>query len=232
MGLAVLLLAGCTQTLTQAETAGAAAGANTLQLDAKNARVVLMPLDIELSQISAAGLEEPKADWTETARGHVTAALSAALGEHGLALGLYVKPKDAKRARRDDQLDKLHSTVGGTIITHHYTQQYQLPTKRGRMEWTLGDTAREMGKDQKADFALFVFLRDSYGTGGRKAAMVFNRMLGGAMTSGERIAFASLVDLRNGDIVWFNILYSDSGDLREAAPARVVIDDLLGDFPI
>lgn len=229
-----LTAGGCTTTLTESHTGGGAE--STVKLDARNARVVLMPLDIQLSELTAAGLEEPKADWTEFARSHVTTGLSAALADRGLTLRQYQKPKRSKSAARDDQLEKLHSTVGGTILIHHYDAMLRLPTKQGQLDWTLGDAAQQMGGEQNAEFALFVFLRDSYATSGRKAAMVASTIVSSLIgtpvaKAGERVGFASLVDLRSGKVVWFNVLYSDSGDLREAAPARAVVDDLISGFP-
>ena len=41
----------------------------------KNAKVVLMPTDIELFSISAGGVLEPKADWTDAASRHFRTAL-------------------------------------------------------------------------------------------------------------------------------------------------------------
>ncbi|MDH3229503.1 MAG: hypothetical protein OEN55_06905 [Alphaproteobacteria bacterium] len=234
--IAALALAGCTTTLTESHTGGT--GTNeSIKLDAANSRVVLMPIDIRVTELTAAGLEEPKADWTEAARNNVTAALNTTMAEHGLTLRQYKKPKGAKRVRRDDQLEKLHSTVGGTILVHHYSQMNRLPTKQGQMDWTLGRTARQLGNDQNAEFALFVFMRDSYATSGRKAAMVASTIVGSILgtrvaKAGERIGFASLVDLRNGNVVWFNVLYSDTGDIRQTEPAREVVDDLISGFPI
>lgn len=34
-----------------------------------------MPLDVELSEVNAGGVAEPKADWSDQARGNMTAAL-------------------------------------------------------------------------------------------------------------------------------------------------------------
>ncbi|MDH5556692.1 MAG: hypothetical protein OEZ03_05030 [Alphaproteobacteria bacterium] len=225
-----LFLGGCTTSMTESYTGGTA-NQETVKLDTKKARVVLIPLDIKLTELTVAGLEEPKAAWTEQARKHVTDGLTAALAEQGLTLRPYKKPAKSTSLRRDEQLEKLHATVGGTILFHHYGQMYRLPTKKGEMDWTLGATARQMGGEQNAEFALYVFLRDSYATGGRKAAVVVSRILGGTTQAGERVGFASLVDLRTGKIAWFNALYSDSGDVREAEPARKVVDNLLSGFP-
>lgn len=229
-----LLLGGCTTSITESHTGGGASGGK-VKLDAKSARVVLMPIDIELFELTAAGLKEPKADWTGTARVHVTGALTAYLAERNLHLARYRKPPDQKAAHRDNQLEKLHGVIGGTILTHHYDQMNRLPTKGGKMDWTLGSSARQLGNQQNAEFALFVFLRDSHATAGRKAALVASSIMSiigtPRLSGGERIGFASLVDLRNGNVVWFNALYSDSGDMREALPARDVVDDILSGFP-
>ena len=40
-----------------------------------NARVLLMPLDVQLYELTAGGLQEPKADWTAAAENHVHTAL-------------------------------------------------------------------------------------------------------------------------------------------------------------
>lgn len=228
-----LFLGACTTTVTESHTAGDSG--QKVNLKADSARVVLMPLDIELSELTAAGLKEPKADWTEAARANVTKALEGHLAKQNLQLGQYRRPGDTRSANRDIQLEKLHATVGGTILYHHYSQMNRLPTKAGKMDWTLGLAARAMGTQQQAEFALFVFLRDSYATAGRKAAVVASSIISiigtPRVSGGERVGFASLVDLRNGSVVWFNVLYSDTGDMREPAPAAEVIDVLMDGFP-
>ncbi len=52
-------------------------------------RVLLMPPDVEVSEISAAGRPEPKADWTASARKNVEAALDAILAERDARLVRY-----------------------------------------------------------------------------------------------------------------------------------------------
>jgi hypothetical protein len=228
-----LVLGGCTTTMTESHTGGDSG--KQVSLKADSARVVLMPLDIELSELTAAGLREPKAAWTESARANVTKALEGYLAKRGLQLSPYRRPGDTVSANRDVQLEKLHAIVGGTILNYHYNQMNRLPTKAGKMDWTLGLAARDMGTQQQAEFALFVFLRDSYATAGRKAAVVASTIISiigtPQVSGGERIGFASLVDLRSGSVIWFNALYSDTGDMREPAPAAEVIDVLMDGFP-
>jgi len=44
-------------------------------------------------------------------------------------------------------------------------------------------------------------------------------------------AHASLVDLKSGEVVWFNRLRRLSGDLRETEPAAETLEALLADYP-
>jgi len=46
------------------------------------------------------------------------------------------------------------------------------------------------------------------------------------------MGFASLVDLKTGNIVWFNRLFSTRGDLRTKEPAQQTIDALIKGMPL
>jgi len=49
---------------------------------------------------------------------------------------------------------------------------------------------------------------------------------------GVHTAFASLVDLKTGDLVWFNRLVDTQADLRDVDPARIAIKKLVADLPL
>jgi hypothetical protein len=82
-----------------------------------------------------------------------------------------------------------------------------------------------------ARYGLFVWVRDSYATAERKAAMVALALLGVGVSGGVQTGYASLVDLQTGRVVWFNRLARATGDLREAAAAKESIEALLSNFP-
>ncbi len=64
-------------------------------------------------------------------------------------------------------------------------------------------------------------------------AMRFLALLWGYLVlGGQRIGFASLVDLETGNVVWFNLLVGGFGDLREPGGARSAMGDLLAGFPL
>jgi hypothetical protein len=191
-----------------------------------------MPVDVELTALSASGVAEPKGDWTVAAREHLAAALREENAAHGLDLVAF-EPHETDDARRDTihQIVKLHDAVGEAILTHQYGLAARLPTKRGHFDWTLGPAVRVLKEEYGADYALFVSLRDSYVGWGRAAYMLVAAAFTLPTLGGTQTGFASLVDLETGDVVWFNRLMRLNGDLRTAETARETARTLLSDLP-
>ena len=225
IGLAALL-AGCAAQAVQREKPEIRREAGKIPT------IVVMPLDVELAQLTAGGFPEPHAEWTEAAHKHMRAALEAEARSRNLKLTYF----DAERGSAEDRetsldLVKLHRAVGGSILLHQYLPGYGLPSKEGKFDWSLGPSVAAISRSHEADYALFLYVRDSYSTAGRMAVIVIAALMGAGVPGGSQVGFASVVDLKTGDIVWFNRLARPSGDLRtpEAAEetVRVLVSDSL-----
>ena len=172
-------------------------------------------------------VEEPRADWTDAAQKNFRAALAA----RGPQLGARVIELGEAQLDEFAELLALHRAVAEAVFMHHSRAGRKLPTKRDRLDWSLGDAVAPLHAKTGADYALFTWIRDSYASSERKAAMFAMALLGAVSFGGSQVGYASLVDLRTGRIVWFNDLDRMSGDLREAAAARETVDTLLERFP-
>jgi hypothetical protein len=196
-------------------------------------RILLVTPDVQLGALDAGGIVEPRADWTQSAQGFIDKGVREHFGRSNVEVVSADNPSP-----RGIQLTKLHGVVGRAILTHLYNTPLKLPNKGNALDWTLGPGTNEMRDQYNADYALFVFVRDSYTTAARRAEQVAGVIaaaflgVGVIPTGGVQIGFASLVDLRTGNIVWFNRLLNKSGDLRTEAPARTVLDELIGGLPI
>lgn len=198
-----------------------------------NARVLLMPMDVQLFELTVGGLEEPRADWTATAQKHVHTALKNFLAEKKDTVIRYEAPKDnPEKARISEQLMKLHSMVAQTIHLHTYFGGYNLPTKKDAFDWSLGSGVQQINERYDANVALFIFIRDSYASPGRKVAMVVGALTGIGIAGGTQSGFASLVDLDTGNILWFGRLIRPTGDLRTPEPAKEAVSQLLSEIPL
>jgi hypothetical protein len=198
--------------------------------DIKEAKkVVVMPLDVELSLLTASGLTEPKAEWTQNAIQFMTEGLVSQLNT-GEPISFYKSTSTDPKSTLI-QLEKLHQATGYSILTHDLMMP--LPSFKARnTPRTLGPMAAELGQETNADYGLFIFVRDSYTSGGRAALMFLAAAAGVGIQGGVQVGFASLVDLKTGDIVWFNRLISGSGDLRNKKEANASVTALMKGFPL
>jgi hypothetical protein len=223
---ALLIMAGLLTGPAAAQERNLAPGFSALS---KNAKVVVMPTDIELFSISGGGVLEPKADWTDAASRH----FKAALIEKKKQLGVGTVDLSEKDADELAEVNTLHAAVARSIATHHFGPGIlNLPTKEGKLDWSLGEAVKAIRQKSGADYALFSWIRDSYASAERVAAMIALALLGVGVGGGMQIGYASLVDLNTGQVVWFNRMLRGTGDLREAGPAKETLESLLDKFPV
>ena len=190
-------------------------------------RLLVLPADMELFSMSAGGVIEPRADWTDAAQKNFV----SALGTQGKRLGPQVTILETAQADDFADIINLHRAVAEAISMHHRSGLMELPTKGKALDWSLGDAVRPLKERTGADYALFTWMRDSYASNERKAAMLALAMIGALSLGGEQEGYASLVDLNTGRVLWFNRIDRMSGDLREPRPAVETVETLLKDFP-
>ena len=229
-----LALAGCVQTRQVADV--------EFQPPQGSGCLVVMRPDVQVGSVTAGGMVEPRAEWSEQARRNVLEALRAQQAGRG--------GRTVIAERRDSisgvdpklvaDLERLHNAVGNSIALHKYFGA-ELPTKRRQgVDWTLGEDAVRLGRATGMDYALFLYAQDSIASTERVALQVLG--IAGCFVGfcapqggGGQVAYASLVDLRTGDVVWFNVLQTGSqlpgmsfGDIRTPEGSTQMVERLLG----
>ncbi|HKT83513.1 MAG TPA: hypothetical protein VJQ84_06715 [Solirubrobacterales bacterium] len=204
--------------------------------------LVLRP-DVTVGSLTTGGIVEPRADWTEQARTNIVAALRTQQSGRGGKLRILERRSQLEGVSEQDVADfeRLFYAVGQSIVIHKYLGDY-LPTKRGKgLDYTLGEDAVRLGQKTGYDYVLFLHAEDSVASGGRIALGVLGLAgcfvgfcapnIGGA----TQLDYAGLVDLKTGEVVWFNVVRADSqvpgiafGDLRTAQGATQMVERLLG----
>ncbi len=223
---ASLSLAGCVQTRQVADV--------EFQPPQGNYSLIVMRPDVAVGSLTTGGLVEPRAEWTEQARANLLAALRQQQAGRG---GKTVIAETRESIQGVDpklvaDLERLHGAVGNSIALHKYLGA-ELPTKRRGIDWTLGEDAVKLGRATGMDYALFLYAQDSIASGGRVAMQVLG--IAGCFVGfcapqggGGQTAYASLVDLKTGDVVWFNVLQSQQGDIRTPEGSAQMVQRLLG----
>ena len=207
-----------------------------------NYKLLVMRPDVSVGSVTTGGMVEPRADWTEQARANLITALKAQQAERGGNV-VVMDRRDSLPGIEPEtvaELERLHYAVGQSIALHRYNQR-NLPTKRGKgLDWTLGADAVKLGQRTGMDYALFLYAEDSFASTGRVALQVlgvagcFVGFCAPNIGGGGQFAYASLVDLRTGEVVWFNVLQTGTqiaginmGDIRKPEGAAQMVERLL-----
>lgn len=199
--------------------------------------VVLVEPDIELTLVTAGGMHEPRREWSDTARRLYPEAVGRLLGDSGTERKPDFPVAEVPAGSRIGQLVRLNQAVAVSISVYSRPGSY-LATKGRQLDWTLGPGVSELREATGADYALFTYIRDSYASEGRQAMRVLGFLAGAAMGSvvdiggGQQVGVATLVDLRTGQVVWFNLIAKQTGDLRDAEGTEITVARLLEGLPL
>jgi hypothetical protein len=207
-----------------------------------NYKLLVMRPDVTVGSVTTGGMVEPRADWTEQARANLIAALKAQQAARG-GNAVILERRDSLPGVDPEivaELERLNYAVGRSIALHRYSGAY-LPTKRGKgLDWTLGQDAVQLGQRTGMDYALFLYAEDSFASTGRIALQVLG--IAGCVVGfcapniggGGQFAYASLVDLRSGEVVWFNVVQTGTqvaginiGDIRTPEGSAKLVERLL-----
>lgn len=206
-------------------------------------RLLVLRPDVTVGSLTTGGMVEPRADWTEQARANIVAALRSQQAIRGGKVQIIERRTELLGIGEQELADveRLNFAVAQSIVLHKYLGDY-LPTKRGKgLDWTLGEDAVRLGQKTGYDYALFMHAEDQVASSGRIALGVLGVAgcfvgfcapnIGGA----TQLSYASLVDLKTGEVVWFNVVRAGSevpgikfGDLRTPEGAAQMVERLLG----
>ncbi len=199
-------------------------------------KILLFRPTVRVGAQSTGGLFEPNGDWTDQARANLESALAA----RQAALGNTVVAAPAAlgdEARLVEEYQSLFGALSQAVIEYQFFRGNRLPTKKkdnkaGVFDWSLGSGVAALPGAKDADYALFLYNKDAYGSTGRKVLQVLALLGPGiAIKSGEHAGFAGLVDLKTGDVLWLNADMAMGGDVRTADGAQKRVGQLLEEFP-
>jgi hypothetical protein len=208
-----------------------------------NYKLLVLRPDVTVGSLTTGGMVEPRADWTNQARASIVAALRAQQATRGGQVTIVEHRNEVPGVTAEElaEVERLNAAVDESIVVHKYLGDY-LPTKRGKgLDWTLGQNAVRLGQKTGYDYALFLHAEDQVASGGRIALGVLG--LAGCFVGfcapniggSQQLDYASLVELKTGEVVWFNVVLAGSqvpgikfGDLRTPQGAAQMVDRLLG----
>jgi len=200
-------------------------------------RSAALPPQITLNQLTAGGIREPRDDWTQSAQQTARQFLTK------LQPGRIAIASDLELAEPLKQelleVQALYRSIDMTLTANHDPMGYgyNLPTLKGRFEFSVGSVDR-ICEAAGADALLLVALEDDYFTSDRKALVALG-VVAAAITgvyvqpsSGVSHASAALI-ARDGTLIWYYRLPPMSlSDLRTPAGVQETLGRLVGVMPL
>lgn len=198
--------------------------------------ILLMRPTVRVGAQSTGGMFEPNGDWTDQSRKNIDGALAKL--QTKLGNKVVVAPEAyGDEARLVEEYAALFAAVSRSVINYQFFVGNRLPTKKRDnkadvFDWSLGPGVAGLPGAKGADYALFIYNKDAYGSTGRKLLQAVALLGPGlAVKSGEHAGYAGLVDLRTGDILWLNADGAMGGDVRTSEGADKRVIQLLEEFP-
>jgi hypothetical protein len=202
--------------------------------------ITVIPLKVDVYQVTAGGVKEKMDEWCMQAKRNVLTAIENDLKLRPL-LNIKSIPETFMSEDKKinlEQTDALFEAVNSSIIIHTYGQPiHRFPEKIQNFNYTLGPEVRQLSN--QTDALLLVRGVDNISTGGRKALQA-GRVILGALVGvqvtpmlGATAVNLALVDANTGEILWFNF-HASAGDhdLRDPINTTAMVMDILKDFPI
>lgn len=195
-------------------------------------KVVVLPANIELYEVTAGGVSEEVPEWSAEASRNVLKALSETIKtEKSLSEVNFPRLPPPKSAVVDEHI-ALYKLVADTAAST------DLDHKVRRFDFSIGPGLAALQRDTGADAAIMVYGRDYISTAGRKAkAVLGNLPIVGAFTGpppalGRSWIGIGVIDLRTGDLLWLNSeTRGSTSNLRDATDAKDIIRSIFDWYP-
>lgn len=192
--------------------------------------VVVDPLDAELSELSTGGVAERRDDWTKQAADNIAAAIAT---ERGWSVPATVATEHADAVRGESE--EVQALLRAITLNQIMRGFSGFPVRADApLTYNTGALAQHTAA-LGSDAVLFVFVRNSYATAGRKGLMAFS-FVAAAFTGvaivpmmGSDLNSAALV-ARDGTVLWFNSSIGGA-DPRTPEGARELTKQLLAGLP-
>lgn len=199
------------------------------------AQVVLLPVDVDVYELSAGGVREEVPEWSDSAEANIRSALLFTRGEEGAPWAAErVDTSELTPAERE--VLEEHLALFNVVVLNAYwaslPQNSAWHFKQDHFDYTLGDGLSFLKTKYEVDAGLIIIGQDVVSTSGRHAMAVVAALGGYSIPLGHSLLIGGLVDFETGDILWLNREVSGGiTDLRDPESARSFARELMEGYP-
>jgi hypothetical protein len=195
-------------------------------------KVVVLPVSIEVQEVTAGDVMEEVPEWSEEASRNVFESVSAAISKDVSLQEVSVPDLTENTAEVVDEHMALYKLVVNTASDVGWQHKIR------RFDYGIGPGLEELQRLTGADAAVMVYGEDYVSTAGRKAKAVagnipiVNIFSGPAPALGHSFIHIGVVDLRTGDLLWMNSDYrKGTTSLRNPEDTEKIISSIFDWYP-
>lgn len=228
---AILLLVLSLPGLSQAAFSATNPRLSSLSQEQRPKKVLLLPPQMFVAEMSAGGVIQKQDDWTRQANENLLASTEVYARESTRFETLRMPELTAEEAEIVESHIGLYDRVASAIHAYGQGKDTGWEQKKNEWDYTLGDGLAFLREKTGADSALIFVGADIISTGGRKAAFTVGLLIGIAIPLGQSFITVGLADLKTGEISWLSYDQSMSMDSREAAEVKSLVKDFFKTYP-
>jgi len=198
-------------------------------------RAVLLPVDVDVSELTLGGSMEEVPEWSQKAEDNVRKAVLFVRDPDENKV--FVRHVDSSSLEPDEQ-KKLEEHLALFTMVASNALWTELPGnnawqfKQAHFDYTIGDGMSFLKDKYDIDAGLIVIGEDVISSSGRKTAAVVGAVFGVGIPMGYTLLIGGLVDFKTGDILWLNhVVQAGALDLREPEDARNFAMSLMSGYP-
>ena len=198
-------------------------------------QVVLLPVDVDVYEMSAGGVREEVPEWSSKAESNIRSALLVSKDAGGKCC--VTRHVDSSSLTPDERktLEEylaLFNTVAANVLWTSLPANTAWHFKTEHFDYTLGDGLSFLKTKYDVDAGLIIVGEDVVSSAGRKTTAFVGAMFGVAVPLGHSVLMGGLVDFRTGDLLWMNHEVSAGGtDLRDPDSCLKLARSLTKDYP-
>lgn len=223
----VSLLAGCASSRTYTPALNGTP-------EAVPKRILLLPPEVRMQEVSAGGIAETVEAWSIKANENLIAALKQEVQQKQMFEIVDMPTLSEAEQEILDQHVAMYEVVANNAYQFGLLRDGSWTERAKDLNYTIGPGLEFLARETGADAALFLVGIDSVSTTGRRVLFVVTTIMFGlpVIPPGFSYVAAGLVDLHTGKLLWQSYDYGIGRlDLREFDDVQSLTASVLGTYP-
>ena len=203
----------------------------TLPQSERPKKILLLPPQMFVAELSAGGVIQRQDDWTRQANKNLLVGAETYFRENTQFEAVQMPRLNEEEAGTVESHIGLYDRLAHAIYIYGRGEDSGWQHKKAEWDYTLGEGLVFLRDKTGADTALIFTGADIISTGGRKAAFAIGLLLGVNIPIGQSFISVGLADLKTGEIRWMAYDQSMSLDSRDPAAVQELVKDFFKTYP-